>query len=930
MNHYKALAAGLLCCSLAAYRALGATPEAVAATMVDNLSRFRFDQLGYPQIAFDSINPVLAPPDSPHRLLILPIRFADTGFDRFAGEQEQQALNEAYIDDLLFAGGAAAPEAGTLSHYYRHQSRGRYHVTGEVFPTVNLDRTLAYYGEPEQSGDGQWRNDKRARQLVEDALHAAVKAQPDFPWEDFDRWDPTDHDGDGNRNEPDGYLDHLVLVVAGKAQSSCHGLYKLGEKLSVNAPADQVKRLTPAERECAKRLWPHRATVSTNLGKGPGIDGQTNARGGVDLGNGLWLLDYNLQSEYTSVATFIHEFGHSLGLPDLYARQTNNSTGSWDAMSATVGPLPQELSAWSRTVLGWMQPCVVRPVGHGGAVTGALHLKTMNDWSGAVDRPAVSSACDSAMVILPPKVRTIELGDFGEDQGRQAAYSGQGNDMLRQLSREFDLTGLARGDAVTLRFDTWFEIESDWDFLYVEASTGGGDFERLLPTDKASTGDQNSVMPAIRGHEGEGSAPGFTGLSGDRDGDGKVESAPGCDPSADRVLAEDRVGQGGSDPCAVAQWVAASFDLSAFAGGSVTLRFSYFTDTAAVENGALIDNISIDAIDFREDFEGEVIAGWVNSGFSLSSGRHELAVPHFYLLEYRDPNAEFAAVKNYDAALTKPRFMFYPTERDGFEAVNVRYRPGVVLWYYNGDFLWSQNEPAQNGPGRGFLLVVDSTPQELRLPAVADEYYRQEDGWTWYEFGDGDQAWLRDSYVAVMCFERRPSFYSTDVEVQDSSYCREAQQAGKPPLEAVRWDNRPLIYGYTLINEFLPGRDRMPYKSASTLFDLRLRDGKTRFRLYDRVLRNWHAADAPFAREPYEDGLEVYGVIDGELRRRSTRAFEPVERFADTALGRYLNPHLPFGGVATPQSGFSFVLRAPRADAPVGARVLVDYRFADQ
>ena len=93
--------------------------------------------------------------------------------------------------------------------------------------------------------------------------------------------------------------------------------------------------------------------VMVNLNSGPEVDGQTNARGGVDIGNGMWMLDYNVQSEYTEVSTFIHEFGHSLGLPDIYAGSTNNSTASWTAMSSNASPEPQELEAWSRMMLGW-------------------------------------------------------------------------------------------------------------------------------------------------------------------------------------------------------------------------------------------------------------------------------------------------------------------------------------------------------------------------------------------------------------------------------------------------------------------------------------------------------------------------------------------------------------------------------------------------
>ena len=93
-------------------------------SMVEALAQFRFDQLGHPQIQSDSIKPVRAPADRPHRLLIVPVRFADTGYDRFAGDPAQDDRNRTYFQELLFAGGPENPAPGTLSHYYRHQSRG--------------------------------------------------------------------------------------------------------------------------------------------------------------------------------------------------------------------------------------------------------------------------------------------------------------------------------------------------------------------------------------------------------------------------------------------------------------------------------------------------------------------------------------------------------------------------------------------------------------------------------------------------------------------------------------------------------------------------------------------------------------------------------------------------------------------------------------
>jgi M6 family metalloprotease-like protein len=69
-----------------------------------------------------------------------------------------------------------------------------------------------------------------------------------------------------------------------------------------------------------------------------------------------------------SLGTAVHEFGHILGLPDLYDVYYNsNGIGSWDLMDyggwsgnpsvgAPYGSLPTGLSAWSRYFLGWVNP----------------------------------------------------------------------------------------------------------------------------------------------------------------------------------------------------------------------------------------------------------------------------------------------------------------------------------------------------------------------------------------------------------------------------------------------------------------------------------------------------------------------------------------------------------------------------------------------
>jgi M6 family metalloprotease-like protein len=65
------------------------------------------------------------------------------------------------------------------------------------------------------------------------------------------------------------------------------------------------------------------------------------------------------------ISVFCHEFGHMLGLPDLYARPENpGSEGvyQWCAMSNQVGAgRPQHFCAWSKEQLNWITPCVIDP-----------------------------------------------------------------------------------------------------------------------------------------------------------------------------------------------------------------------------------------------------------------------------------------------------------------------------------------------------------------------------------------------------------------------------------------------------------------------------------------------------------------------------------------------------------------------------------------
>lgn len=150
-------------------------------------------------------------------------------------------------------------------------------------------------------------------------------------------------------------------------------------------------------------------------------------------------------------------------------------------------------------------------------------------------------------------------------------WSDRGDTLDSTLTRTVDLRS-AR--APVLKFRTWYEIEADFDYAYVEVSTDGGQRWSTLKATSTTTTDPNGV------NLGQG----LTGNSG-----------------------------GGRDPA----WVEQSVDLAPFAGREVQLRFQYVTDGALNLHGIAIDDLEIAEIGWRDDAEAD--RDWKPDGFVRST-----------------------------------------------------------------------------------------------------------------------------------------------------------------------------------------------------------------------------------------------------------------------------------------------------------------------
>ncbi len=150
--------------------------------------------------------------------------------------------------------------------------------------------------------------------------------------------------------------------------------------------------------------------------------------------------------------------------------------------------------------------------------------------------------------------------------GSYAFWSNQGDASDMSLSQTFDFRDVT--GPLTFSYWTWYDLEKDYDYLYLEASLDGKTWQ-ILKTPSGT--DENPT--------GNSYGWGYTGESG-----------------GDTV------------------WIHENVDISQFAGGQVQLRFEYITDAGVNLNGFLLDDVSISQTGYASDFEQDD-GGWQGQGF---------------------------------------------------------------------------------------------------------------------------------------------------------------------------------------------------------------------------------------------------------------------------------------------------------------------------
>lgn len=237
----------------------------------------------------------------PHTLVIL-AQFADQSFRSAnpAADYRDMLNGENYT-----AGGAT----GSCRSYYSDNSMGKFTPSFDVYGPVTLEHGYHYYGE-NNSITGQ---DLHATDMVIEACRALE-----------DEIDYASYDLDG-----DGVIDNVYVVYAGYGAS---------------------------DSGMADRIWPHSYDMG-NDERRVWLDGKL-------LGNYACSNEINyITGRMTGIGTFVHEFGHCLGLPDMYNTVDQSATftpGEWDFMDYGMynngTHTPPCVTAYERMFLGWLEP----------------------------------------------------------------------------------------------------------------------------------------------------------------------------------------------------------------------------------------------------------------------------------------------------------------------------------------------------------------------------------------------------------------------------------------------------------------------------------------------------------------------------------------------------------------------------------------------
>lgn len=599
-----------------------------------------------------------------------------------------QNYTKEFVQELLFGEGYYTGEDEkqfmSVRKYYDEITAGNYCFNGKVVGPYTAEHEAAYYGS-DRNGDGS--DQDEAMLLVREAVQAAAKD----PNVDLSEFDVENRTGDGEFDVSDGVIDTVIVIHPGIGEEWGGG--SLGEAA----------------------IWPFRCGFTWYQENNFEMETVTDHKG-----NEWKFDDFVIIAQDSASDMLCHEYGHVMGLPDLYGFSGSYPPVEWWCIMGgsytgkdIAGTMPNSYGAYCREFLqkSFENRKVQDPkwANYQRRTLNEINAKGMDiELYQAHER--LDGTTDLFRLDLPKKETTIITPPSGE----YAYFSGKGNDLRNFMRTTIDLTDYEKAK---LQFKAWYKIDPYFDFATVRINEVGSEEWETVEGNITTTEVDDWIKENEPEERWKERNPGY-GITDDSKG-----------------------------------WVDAEFDLSKYAGKKIDLTFYFWTDSNTPEEGIYIDDIIISGVKKGEDeviesVEPEVpgeLGGegmedsepadleapaddpvepielelnkktedleetWVNifeddadgeskfdlsGGFTQSTGKIES--DHYYLLEWR--NSEEGKV---DEGL-KHVYYGWP---------NVSYDPGLLVWYVNEMWTTPYGRPDQqvsDHPGECFAGVVDA------------------------------------------------------------------------------------------------------------------------------------------------------------------------------------------------------------------------------
>lgn len=359
------------------------------------------------------------------------------------------------------------PNNMTFKQYYDEQSRGLYNIEGDVLGWHTAKNSIRYYGENRASDYGG--DQTRACELVQEAVQILSK-DPSVDLSIYDVENKYDYNGDGNYHQPDGIIDTVILVHAGR-----------GEEWGGGSIASDA-------------MWPFRG--KSTYYKTPYSEYEpfevTDTHG-----NKIKVEDFLIVAQDSLPGIINHEYGHIMNLPDIYNGGGKETSGNWSLMSSSyLGEIPATESpsfgAYARQQL---------QEEHGGDFARIDNIEYYDIGKNGMDFTIGSitskEETDTVRINLPPKINSIKPYD-----GEFMYYSQKENMLNNYMSKSLDLSK-EQGN-ISLEFMTMYDIEEEWDYASVQVKEEGSDEWESIKGNITTTANPNKGVDDFERNPGHG------------------------------------------------------------------------------------------------------------------------------------------------------------------------------------------------------------------------------------------------------------------------------------------------------------------------------------------------------------------------------------------------------------------------------------------